>query len=65
MMPPSPQIKTAISVKAPEITNIPRSLDGPDELCRPMTLLLFQDTVKTRHGQTYELDAIASMRARR
>ena len=30
----------------------------PDELCCPITLQLFQDPVKTLHGQTYERAAI-------
>jgi hypothetical protein len=42
----------------PKLKDITASIDGPLELCCPITLLLFQDPVKTLHGQTYERAAI-------
>ena len=44
--------------EVPKLKEITASMDGPLELCCPITLLLFQDPVKTLHGQTYERAAI-------
>ena len=59
IMPPSPQLKSTSGVReVPKLKDITASMDGPLELCCPITLLLFQDPVKTLHGQTYERAAI-------
>ena len=58
-MPPSPQLKTTSGTReVPKLKEISTSIDGPVELCCPITLQLFQDPVKTLHGQTYERAAI-------
>ena len=55
MMPPSPQLKTTMGMReVPKLQEMTKSMDGPIELCCPITLQLFQDPVKTIHGQTYE-----------
>ena len=54
MMPPSPQIKSTLGAReVPKLKEITKSMDGPVELCCPITLQLFHDPVKTLHGQTY------------
>ena len=59
MMPPSPQLKSTSGTReVPKLKDITKSMDGPVELCCPITLQLFQDPVKTLHGQTYERAAI-------
>ena len=59
MMPPSPQLKSTSGTReVPKLTEITKSMDGPVELCCPITLQLFQDPVKTLHGQIYERAAI-------
>ena len=59
MMPPSPQLKSTSGTReVPKLKEISTSIDGPVELCCPITLQLFQDPVKTLHGQTYERAAI-------
>ena len=57
IMPPSPQFKSGTREVA-KIKEITTSIDGPIELCCPITLQLFRDPVKTLHGQTYERTAV-------
>ena len=59
IMPPSPQLKSTSGTReVPKLKEITNSIDGPVELCCPITLQLFQDPVQTLHGQTYERAAI-------
>ena len=44
MMPPSPQLKTTTGMReVPKLQEITKSMDGPIDLCCPITLQLFQD----------------------
>ena len=59
IMPSSPQLKTTSGMReVPKLKEISKSIDGPIELCCPITLQLFEDPVKTLHGQIYERAAI-------
>ena len=44
IMPPSPQLKSTLGMRTiPKLKEITTSIDGPLELCCPITLQLFQD----------------------
>ena len=59
IMPPSSQLQsTSGTHEVPKPKEIRKSIDGPVQLCCPITLQLFQDPVKTLHDQTYERAAI-------
>ena len=63
MMPPSPQLKSTSGMRTtPKLKEITTSMDGPLELCCPITLQLFSSRSSEDYaprGLKYEREAIA------